>query len=142
VVDEIPPPEDASFPTEPAAPAAPENPGPRQAALLPAASPGPAPSERPALIADYARHNFEYIRRRIRDKLVYPPRARRTGAQGRAEIVFTIHPDGSVSGVGIGVSSGQDILARAIIDAIYAAAPFPPPPFQAKLAVPITFRLR
>jgi protein TonB len=99
-------------------------------------------SERPALIAAYTRRNFEFIQRRIREKLAYPPRARRTGVQGRAEVIFTIRLDGSVSDVWIRISSGQDILDKAIVDAVYAAAPFPPPPVQAKIAAPVSFRLR
>ncbi|MDR1947854.1 MAG: TonB family protein [Spirochaetaceae bacterium] len=101
-----------------------------------------APPETPALIAAYVRRNLDQIRRRIRDKLVYPARARRIGAQGKVEAVFTIHPDGSVGDVLIRESSGQEILDKAIIDAIYAAAPFPPPPARARIAAPITFRLR
>jgi protein TonB len=95
-----------------------------------------------ALIAGYVQKNFNYIQRRIRDKLVYPPRAKRTGVQGSAEILFTIHLDGRVSGVSVAVSSGHDILDKAAIEALYAAAPFRPPPVQARIAVPITFRLR
>jgi protein TonB len=101
-----------------------------------------AAAERKALTAAYTRRNFDYIRRRIQEKLVYPPQARRTGAQGRAEAVFTVYTDGSVGGVEILASSGQDLLDRALADAIRAAAPFPPPPVQARLIMPLTFRLK
>jgi protein TonB len=107
-----------------------------------ARNPGIAPEERRTLTAAYVTRNFDYIQRRIRDNLVYPPGARRTGAQGRAEAVFTIHADGGVSGVTIRISSGAEILDRALVDAIHASAPFPPPPVPARIAVPITFRLR
>ena len=96
-----------------------------------------------ALKAAYIKKNFDYIQRRIRDKLVYPPRARKAGIEGVTEVVFTIHPDGTVSGVSITASSGQELLDKAAIDAIYAAAPFrPPPPAQTKIAAPVVFRLR
>jgi protein TonB len=128
-VDEIPPePEKAE----------PENSG--QAAVSDASE--PAPEERRALTAAYVTRNFDYIQRRIRDNLVDPPGARRTGAQGRAEAVFTIHADGGVSGVTIRISSGVEILDKALVDAIRASAPIPPPPVPARIAVPITFRLR
>jgi protein TonB len=107
-----------------------------------ARSAGQGAEERRALVAAYIRHNFDYMQRRIREKLVYPAQARRTGAQGRAEAVFTVYLDGSVGGVEILLSSGQEILDRALIGAIYAAAPFPPPPVQARLVMPLTFRLR
>jgi protein TonB len=101
-----------------------------------------AGAERRALVTAYTRRSFDYIQRRIREKLVYPPQARRTGAQGRAEAAFTVYPDGSIGGLEILTSSGQESLDQALIDAIRAAAPFPPPPVQARLVMPLTFRLK
>jgi protein TonB len=95
-----------------------------------------------ALTTAYIQKNFNYIQRRIRDKLVYPPQAKRTGVQGNAELLFTIHADGTVSDIRVRVSSGHELLDQAAIDAIYAAAPFRPAPVQARIAVPITFKLR
>jgi protein TonB len=101
-----------------------------------------AAAERKALAAAYTRRNFDHIQRRIQEKLVYPPQARRTGAQGRAEAVFTVYPDGGVGGLEILTGSGQAILDQALLDAIRAAAPFPPPPVQVRLIMPLTFRLK
>ncbi|MDR3341179.1 MAG: TonB family protein [Treponema sp.] len=95
-----------------------------------------------ALTTAYIQKNFNYIQRRIRDKLLYPPQAKRTGVQGNAELLFTIHADGTVSDIRVRVSSGHELLDKAAIDAIYAAAPFRPPPVRARIAVPITFKLR
>jgi protein TonB len=95
-----------------------------------------------ALAADYARRNYTYIQRRIRDRLVYPSPARRAGIQGTAELAFTIHEDGHVSAVTIQKSSGYPILDEAAIETVRAAAPFPRPPAPARLAIPIAFRLR
>jgi protein TonB len=93
--------------------------------------------------AAYVKKNFDYIQRRIRDKLVYPPQAKRLGVQGKTEALFTIHKDGTVSGVTVRVSSGNGLLDKAAIDAIYAAAPFrPAPPSEARLAAPVVFSLR
>jgi protein TonB len=95
-----------------------------------------------ALAADYARRNYNYIQRRIRDRLVYPAPARRAGIQGVTEIAFTIHEDGRVSTVAIQKSSGHAVLDEAAVETVLAAAPFPRPPAPARLAIPISFRLR
>lgn len=95
-----------------------------------------------AQTADYARRNYTYIQRRIRDRLIYPAPARRAGIQGVTEIAFTIHEDGKVSTVTIQKSSGHTVLDEAAIETVLAAAPFPRPPAPARLAIPISFRLR
>jgi protein TonB len=110
---------------------------------------GPAASSRngetsagnAALAADYARRNYTYIQRRIRDRLVYPSPARRAGIQGVAEITFTIHENGRVSAVTVQKSSGSAVLDDAAVEAVLAAAPFPRPPAPARLAIPVSFRL-
>jgi protein TonB len=90
----------------------------------------------------YVRRNFVYIQRRIRDRLRYPSQARRAGIQGTVEIGFTVHRDGAVSAVAVLMSSGQESLDQAAMAAVFAAAPFPPPPAQARLVIPVAFRLR
>jgi protein TonB len=93
--------------------------------------------------AVYIKKNYNYIQRRIKEKLVYPAEAKRAGFQGTVEAVFTVHTDGSVSGVFVRAGSGQALLDQAAVDAIYNAAPFrPPPPAAIKIAVPVSFKLR
>jgi protein TonB len=92
--------------------------------------------------ADYIKRNYNYLQRRIRDKLVYPPPARKAGIQGVTEVTFTIHEDGKVSSISIRKSSGHEILDNAAVQTIIAAAPFPKPPAPARIAIPISFRLR
>jgi protein TonB len=92
--------------------------------------------------AEYVKRNYNYLQRRIRDKLVYPAPARRAGIQGITEVTFTIHEDGKVSDVTIRKSSGHAVLDDAAIQTIIAAAPFPKPPAPARIAIPISFRLR
>ncbi|MDR0641112.1 MAG: energy transducer TonB [Treponema sp.] len=82
------------------------------------------------------------MQRHIRNKLIYPPEARRAGIQGVAELSFVIHTDGHVSNVRITVSSGSEMLDASAVEAIYSAAPFRPPPNQARLVIPVAFRLR
>jgi protein TonB len=116
-----------------------------EAAAVPtgsAVSQAPTPTGNAALTADYARRNYTYIQRRIRDRLVYPAPARRAGIQGTAELAFTIHEDGRVSAVTVQKSSGYPVLDEAAIETVLSAAPFPRPPAPASLAIPISFRLR
>ena len=98
--------------------------------------------EAAALAAAYMKRNFTDVFRRIQDKLLYPAEARRTGVQGAAEISFTLHQDGTISGVTITSSSGSAILDAAAVDAIYAAAPFRRPSAETRLVIPVAFRLR
>jgi protein TonB len=110
----------------------PENPSPEPAPLPPPPSPAQA----------YLRDNYASIQRRIREKLAYPPEAFRSGIQGVAELSFVIHTDGSVSEVRITRSSGSETLDASAVEAIYSAAPFRPPPSQARLVMPVAFRIR
>jgi protein TonB len=95
-----------------------------------------------AIAIAYVKRNYNYIMSSIQKNLRYPSQARRAGAQGTAEISFTIHENGTVSDVTVNKSSGSEILDTAAVDAIYAAVPFRSPPAEARLAIPVTFRLR
>jgi protein TonB len=119
----------------------PENAGPPLGPDEPSAS-GPEKPDNAAETRSYLKNNYDYIQLRIRNKLIYPLEARRAGVQGVAELSFIIHPDGHVSDVGITVSSDSETLDAAAVEAIYAAAPFRPPPVQARLIIPVAFRLR
>jgi protein TonB len=99
-------------------------------------------SEAAARTAEYVKRNYSYIQRRIGDKLVYPSQARRAGIQGITELGFTIHEDGSVSGVTVRTSSGHAVLDEEAVAAVFAAAPFPRPHSPARIAIPISFKLR
>jgi protein TonB len=99
-------------------------------------------AENTALTAEYVKRNYNYIQRRIRDRLVYPSPARRAGIQGVTEVQFTIHEDGSISAVTVRKGSGHTVLDEAALAAVFAAAPFPRPSAPARVAIPISFRLR
>jgi protein TonB len=99
--------------------------------------------------AAYVKKNLNYIQRRIRDKLIYPEDARKANMQGVTEAAFTIHPDGSVSGVTVLVSSGQRSLDDAALAAIKAAAPFQMAGTRqgglaapVRISIPVSFRLK
>jgi protein TonB len=123
--------------------APPESADPEPAAV-PASLPDPLPAEpdNAALMRAYVKNNYEHIQRHIRNKLIYPPEARNAGIQGVAELSFVIHTDGHVSNVRVRVSSGSETLDASAVEAIYSAAPFRPPPNQARLIMPVAFRLR
>jgi protein TonB len=144
-----PPPRPEPIAAEPEAPAEtfvsleapPEKAGPP---LEPDEPPAAQPEE-PGSAAEtrsYLKNNYEYIQLHIRNKLIYPPDARSAGIQGVAELSFIIHTDGQVSNVRITVSSGSEMLDASAVEAIYSAAPFRPPPRQARLVMPVAFRLR
>ncbi|GHT49040.1 hypothetical protein FACS1894102_3120 [Spirochaetia bacterium] len=93
-------------------------------------------------IRDYVQHNFNYISRRIRDCLIYPALAKRTGTQGTVVIVFTILADGSIGNIGVSSSSGEETLDAAAINAVRTASPFKAPNASVRLSVPVVFTLR
>jgi protein TonB len=90
----------------------------------------------------YLRRNYDYIRRRILDRLVYPARARRSGDRGTAEVLFTIREDGTIGDPSIRKTSGSGALDEAALEAVRRAAPFRPPPAPARIAIPVVFTLR
>jgi protein TonB len=121
----------------------PENANPSPPVENPAADPGASAEKADAALTKaYMKRNYNYIMSSIQKNLHYPSQARRTGAQGTAEISFTIHEDGRVSDITISRSSGSELLDTAAVEAIHAASPFRPPPAEARLAIPVAFRLR
>ncbi|GHV80760.1 hypothetical protein AGMMS49944_25510 [Spirochaetia bacterium] len=91
----------------------------------------------------YVKYNYNSIMRSIQKNLKYPDQARRAGFHGTAEISFTIHEDGRISNVLVISSSGSEALDTAAVEAIKAVSPFrPPPSAEARLVIPVTFKLR
>ncbi len=120
----------------------------------------PAPEVRPSLDAEadvapegggavseeaaregYLKANFAYIRDLIHRGIAYPPLARRMGWEGRVKVSFIVSRDGSVRDVKVVESSGRDTLDRDAADTVVKASPFPPPPVEAKVVLPIVYRL-
>jgi protein TonB len=120
----------------------PVSPAAESAGVTEGAPAAPGRNEAAALTAEYVKRNYNYIQRRIRDKLVYPSTARRAGIQGVTEVSFIIHEDGGISAVTVRTGSGHAVLDEAAVAAVLAAAPFPRPPAPARIAIPISFRLR
>ncbi len=83
---------------------------------------------------------FRLLRDKIERAKQYPPRARRWGMEGTAEVQFRIARDGSVQEVTVVKSSGFPILDRATVETLKRAAPLPVIP--GTIRIPISYRLR
>lgn len=94
------------------------------------------------LLKSYIDANYKYIIRLIRRKMVYPEEAKKQGITGTATVAFTIGGNGQVAQVRINRSSGNQLLDQAALSAVQRAAPFPPPPASANIAIPLVFGLR
>jgi protein TonB len=91
--------------------------------------------------AKYLKEHFAYIRDKILKNINYPDMARRMGWQGKVLLSFIITADGSVREFKIIQSSGFTILDKSAIETVKDTAPFPKPPGEARLVIPIIYRL-
>jgi periplasmic protein TonB len=89
----------------------------------------------------YIKENFDYISKIIRINISYPYKARKMAMEGNVLISFIISLDGSAKDIKIEKSSGFVILDKNAEKAIRNASPFPPPPVEAKIEVPVTYKL-
>jgi protein TonB len=92
--------------------------------------------------AGYLKGNFEYIKKRIRQHLVYSPQAKRLGIQGTVTVAFIIGADGRAQNPVVAQTSGHPGLDESAIRAVHNASPFPPPPEVARIVIPISFTLK
>jgi TonB family protein len=65
------------------------------------------------------------ILRKLETAKRYPRMARRLGVEGTAVVRFRLKPEGGVEAVEIVDSSGSEILDKASLETVHAAAPFP-----------------
>jgi protein TonB len=94
-----------------------------------------------SIAIQYIRTNFDNINKLIRLKISYPSRARNKLIEGSVIVAFIVRLDGSIKNIFIKKSSGYSILDNNVIKAVKRAAPFPPPPVEATIIIPITYRL-
>lgn len=92
--------------------------------------------------AGYLKGNYEYIKKRVRQYLVYSPQAKRMGIQGLVTVSFTIQQDGRVRDIAVSKSSGYALLDESALEAVRSAAPFAAPPEPARVIMPVQFSLR
>jgi periplasmic protein TonB len=102
---------------------------------------GDADSRKELAKKKYLNDHFAYIRDKIFRNVSYPDAAKRMGWQGKVLLSFIITADGSVRAFKIIQSSGFSLLDKSAIETVRDAAPFPKPPGEAQLVIPITYRL-
>ncbi len=90
----------------------------------------------------YLAAHFHQIRAGIQHSLKYPRQARKMGWEGKVVVCFMIRRDGGIDNIRIVESSGFAALDKSALETIKKAAPFPLPPTQAELMVPVIYRLR
>ena len=90
----------------------------------------------------YLRENFAYIRDLIQRKVIYPKLAIQMGWEGKATVSFIVKSDGRAKNIKIKNSSGIEILDRSSIEAVEKASPFPRPPAEAQIIIPISYKFR
>jgi periplasmic protein TonB len=89
----------------------------------------------------YIKEHFDYINKIVRINISYPYKARRMSMEGDIIISFLVCVDGSVKGIKINKSSGFLTLDNNAEKAVRNASPFPPPPVEVRIVIPITYKL-
>lgn len=89
----------------------------------------------------YIKEHFDYINKIIRINISYPYKARKMSMEGDVIISFIVCLDGSVKGIKINKSSGFLTLDDNAVKAVRKASPFPPPPVEVRIVIPITYKL-
>lgn len=91
--------------------------------------------------ARYLKENFSYVREVIQKKISYPRVARQMGWEGKVVVSFIICADGHAKDIKIKEGSGIALLDRNAIETVKKASPFPRPPVEAQLLIPIKYSL-
>jgi protein TonB len=92
-------------------------------------------------VPGYLKVNFSYIKDIINRHITYPRLARQMGWEGKVKISFIITVNGDVKDIQAIESSGREILDRNAKEAVKNASPFPGPPVEAKIIIPVLYRL-
>lgn len=91
--------------------------------------------------ARYLRDNFAYIKDLVQKNASYPRMAKKMGWQGKVVVAFTILSDGSAKELRVMEGCGIEMLNNSAIEAVKKASPFPKPPVEAQVVVPIVYKL-
>jgi protein TonB len=89
----------------------------------------------------YLAEHFTFIRDKILKHLNYPIFARQRGWQGKVVISFIISSNGSIKEARVAQSSGYNVLDQSALAALKESAPFPRPPLEAQIVLPVVYRL-
>ena len=104
------------------------------------------PGGKAATVARAQEAFFRKLKKRVHEKLVYPPDLAAALEQGEVVVAFTLRSDGSIADVRISRPSGYEEFDAAALRAVRQAAPFGPVPESVRggrdtlrTSVPITF---
>jgi protein TonB len=89
----------------------------------------------------YIKQHYKYISRIIQSNISYPHIAKKMLWEGKVILSFIIKGDGTVQDICIERSSGYDILDKNAEETVRNTAPFPAPVVEAKILLPIVYRL-
>jgi protein TonB len=93
------------------------------------------------VITGYLKSHLSYIKDMIQKNITYPDIARRNGWMGKVKVSFIIVYNGYAKNIEVIQSSGFKILDKNAIEAIKNASPFPKPPVEAQIIIPIVYKL-
>ncbi len=89
----------------------------------------------------YLSEHFAYIREKILRNVSYPSQARRLGWQGKVLVSFIINLNGTIKEAKVMQSSGYELLDRTALETVKESEPFPRPPIEAQIVLPIVYHL-
>lgn len=89
----------------------------------------------------YLKEHFVYIKDLVQKQVYYPVIARNMGWEGRVVVSFMISHDGTAKEVKVIESRSAEVLNRSAVEAVKRTSPFPRPPAEAQIVLPIEFRL-
>lgn len=91
--------------------------------------------------ARYLKEHFSYIKDIVQKNVSYPGIARKMGWEGKVVVAFTILSDGNTKDVQVSEGCGVELLNKNALEAVKKAVPFPKPPVEAQVIIPIVYRL-
>jgi protein TonB len=94
------------------------------------------------VLGGYLKSHLSYIKDIIQKNITYPETARREGWMGRVTISFVIANNGGAKDIKVIQSSGFRILDKSAKEAVSRSSPFPHPPAEARIIIPILYTLR
>lgn len=89
----------------------------------------------------YLKSHLSYIKDMIQKNISYPDTARREGWMGRVTVSFVIAYNGYAKDIKVIKSSGFRILDKSAKEAVSRSSPFPHPPAEARIIIPILYTL-
>ena len=93
------------------------------------------------VIKGYLKAHLSYIKDIIQKNITYPDTARRNGWMGKVTVSFVIAYNGYAKDIEVIQSSGVRILDKSAEEAVSSSSPFPQPPVEARIIIPILYEL-